>query len=233
MAMEFTGAGTGKRVELGTFDVPSGSDELSIFAWVIFYSFNIGDQRVISKALSHDIVDHWFMFSGLNSNQMRVRLKTGGTTLTHLETSAAINLNQLYHMGFVYNGSTVQFYRDGQQNGSSAQTGVLDQNGSVEVWIGDNPGINRKEFDGIVEDVRMYDRALSLGEVQTIYAARGGDDIVQGLSHRWLLNEGPAGQAATGAGVNKDMTGADHGTPTASPIYKASNLRFRRASARV
>ena len=224
MAMEFTGSGSGQHVDLGTFDVSSGIDELSIFAWLIFDSFTVGDQRVISKATSHDIPDHWFMFSGLTSSQMRVRLKTSGTTLTHVEDSSTINTGQLYHMGFVYNGSTVQFYRDGVASGSGSQSGNLDTSGSVSVWIADNPGINRKEFDGIIEEVRMYERALSAAEVATMYAAKGNDDIIHKLAHRWLLNEGYEGQTASGSGLNRDLTGADNGTPAASPVFRGSLL---------
>lgn len=231
MAIEFNGLGSGQYVGLGTFDVPSGSTALSIFAWIIFDSFTTGDQRIISKATSHDIEDHWFMFSGNTSSQMRVRLKTGGTTLTHYSNNVAINLGQLYHMGFVYNGSNVTFYRDGSSNGSSSQSGTIDTNGSVEVRIADNPGINRKEFDGKLEDVRMYNRALSAAEMKTIHAARGRDGIVDGLIHRWLLNEGYEGQSASGSGLNKDLVGTVNGTPAGSPAFRGSKLQYSRALA--
>ena len=159
---------------------------------------------------------------------MRTRLKTGGTTTTHFETSTAINTGQWYHMGFVYDGSNVIFYRDGVQNGSSSKTGTIDTSGSVEVRIADNPGPSRLELDGFVEDCRIYKRALSLPEVQTIYAARGHDGIIDGLLHRWLLNEGAPGTAATGTGSIKDLTGAVNGTPASSPSYRVSELSFSR-----
>jgi hypothetical protein len=226
MGIHFDGNGSGDHIDLGTLDVPSGVDELSIFAWVNFDSFTVGDQRVIAKATSHDVADHWFMLSSNGSNQMRVRIKTNGTTLTHYEDSATINTGQWYHMGFVYDGSNVTLYRDGSQNGSSGQSGNVDTNASVEVRIADNPGLNRKEFDGIIEDVRIYNRALSAAEVQTIYAARGRDDIIYGLLHRWLLNEGYPGQLASGSGFIKDLAGRVNGTPSGSPPFTASELTF-------
>ena len=61
MALRFDGNGSGDHIDLGTFDVPSGIDELSIFAWVNFDNFSLGDQRIISKATSHDVSAHWFM----------------------------------------------------------------------------------------------------------------------------------------------------------------------------
>jgi hypothetical protein len=227
MAIEFGGSGSGEHVDFGTLDLPSGLSALTILAWVKFNSFTLGDQRIISKATSHDVSAHWFMLSGNTSSQMRVRLKTGGTTTTHLEDSAAINTGQWYHMGFVYDGSNIIFYRDGVQNGSSSKTGVIDTSGSVEVRIADNPGIHRKELDGFVEDCRIYDRALSSSEVATLFASRGMDSNVHGLLHRWGLNEGPPGVAATGAGSVKDLRGGIDGTPASSPVYRTSELSLR------
>lgn len=44
-------------------------------------------------------------------------------------------------------------------------------------------------FDGRIADVRLYDRVLSLQEVQNIYTARGADRILGGLQGRWRLND--------------------------------------------
>jgi len=231
MAVEFGGIGSGEHVDFGTLDLPSGLSAMTILVWVMFNNFTVPDQRIISKATSSTANDHWFMFSSINSNQMRVRLKTGGATTTHFETSTAINTGQWYHMGFVYDGSNIIFYRDGAQNGSTAKTGVMDTSGSVEVRIADNPGSDRLELDGFVEDCRIYKKALSLGEVQTIYVAQGHDDIVDGLLHRWLLNEGSPGTAASGSGSNKDLVGAVNGTPASSPVYRESILSFGRRPA--
>ena len=231
MSIEFDGGGSGQHIDLGTLDLPAGLSAMSIFSWVKFNSFSVPDQRIISKATSSATEDHWFMLSSINTNQMRVRLRTGGTATTHFETSTAINTGQWYHMGFVYDGSNIIFYRDGVQNGSSAKTGVIDTSGAVEVRIADNPGTNRVELDGLIEDCRIYTKALSLAEAQTIHAARGRDDITDGLRHRWLLNEGAPGVAASGAGAIKDTLGRVNGTPAASPIYQSSRFAFHRSAA--
>jgi len=230
VAIEFAGAGSGQHVELGNLDLPSDLGVLTILSWVKFNNFATYDQRIISKATTWNEQDHYFMFSGITSSQMRVRLKTDGTVTTHFETSASINTGQWYHMGFVYDGSNIIFYRDGAQNGSSSKSGTIDTSGSVETWIADNPGTNRVELDGFVSDCRIYNRALSLAEVQTIHALQGSDDIIYGLLHRWLLNEGAPGITASGAGTAIDLVGSQNGTPAASPVYQGSELKFRRAA---
>lgn len=230
MALDFSGPGSGDHIDCGLVDLPSGLSECTIIAWCLFKD-TLTDQRVISKATDQQVVDHWFMFSGWSSTQMRARLKTSGTTLTHFDNASAITLNQWYHMGFVYDGSNVIFYRDGAQNGSSAQSGTIDTSGSVECRIADNPGPTRKEMNGCVEDCRIYTRALSAAEIQTIYAARGHDSIYDGLLHRWTINDGVAGTTASGSDSVKDIVGGFHGTPAGTPTYTASELTFRRRAA--
>jgi hypothetical protein len=52
---------------------------------------------------------------------------------------------------------------------------------------------------GILEDVRMYNRVLSAGEIKTLYACHGTDGIISGLLHRWILfTKGGAGADGVG-----------------------------------
>lgn len=228
MAIEFDGSGSGQHIDFGNLDLPEGLTQLTILMWVKFNSFTLGDQRIISKATSHSVQDHWFMFSGNNSNQMRARLKTGGSTTTHYENSSTINIGQWYHMGFVYNGSNIIFYRDGAQGGSSSKTGTINTSASVGVHIADNPGTDRKELDGSIEDCRIYKRALSIEEIQTIYTANGHDDILYNLVHRWLLDERSDGIVASGSDSIVDLMGTTHGSPVSNPYYRISERSFGR-----
>lgn len=77
--------------------------------------------------------------------------------------------------------------------------------------------------NGILEDVRVYNRILSASEVATIYACKGMDNIYYGLQNRWLLNEGYLGEVVT---APKDMVGLNHCMPTDSPTYDESPLTF-------
>jgi hypothetical protein len=82
-------------------------------------------------------------------------------------------------------------------------------------------------LDGVIDDLRYYNRILSANEVSTIYACRGSDNILYGLQARWLLDEGAEGVAATGTGTIKDATGVWHGDPVSSPVYAGSFLKTR------
>ena len=77
-----------------------------------------------------------------------------------------------------------------------------------------------RHFAGKIFDVRAYNRALSLAEIQTLYHSRGSDNIVNGLVGRWLMNEKSDGSTATVASSVIDISGnGNDGTPANSPIY--------------
>lgn len=81
--------------------------------------------------------------------------------------------------------------------------------------------------DGVIDDVRVYDRILTAEEVGTIYACRGVDNIINGLLYRWLMNEGAEGSIMSGSDSIKDIVGGKHGTPVGSPVYTGSFLKGR------
>ena len=86
------------------------------------------------------------------------------------------------------------------------------------------------EFEGQLDDLRVYDRSLGMSEIDTIIGARGRDGIVDGLQSRWLFNDAAPG-VASGAGLVRDRSGATHLTPTLSPLFIPSELTFRRRAA--
>lgn len=119
--------------------------------------------------------------------------------------------------------------------------GVLVTNTNVLLWNGNssnttsaaaslgeaNNGANF--YDGIMDDARVYNRALSAQEIQNIYYSRGKDSNVLGLVHRWTFREDSSGDAATGAGSTKDKgTGVLNGTPSNSPVFTGCLVSHRR-----
>jgi hypothetical protein len=65
--------------------------------------------------------------------------------------------------------------------------------------------------NGIMEDVRVYNRVLSAKEIQTIYTCKGSDGIFEGLVNRWIpFTKG------TGADIGADPVYDIQGKQTAS-----------------
>jgi len=224
--------GSTQYVDMGGIDVPGGTTAMSLFCWC--YVRTVGDLRILAKANgSAAVADAWWL-TGIDAGGQKHRLKTGGTAGTLL-AGPVYALNTWIHTGFTYDsagggGAGWIGYRDGAQTTTDgAKTGTVDVDNTVDFWIGGNPPVTDRQFDGIIADARVYDRALSADEMATVHAARGTDGIVDGLLHRWMLDELAFGVAATGVGTVKDLAaGAVDGDPIASPPYAHDQLKSRR-----
>jgi hypothetical protein len=167
-ALSFDGAND--HVDVGTFDVTGNA--LTLAAW--FHSRNLAncssaDCRILSKATGTAEQDHYFMLSTISSGSsavLRFRLRTNGTTTTLIAGSGALPEDTWVHAAAVYDGSTMELFLDGVPVGSTAKSGALSTNAGVGVWIGSNPpDASSKPWDGLIDEVRIYDRALTAGEI--------------------------------------------------------------------
>ena len=98
-------------------------------------------------------------------SQLRFRLRTG-TTTTSLETADyTVTEGQWIHVAAVYDGSNMTIYKDGVQAASTAKTGSI-TNGNAHVAFGNQPaGAGARAFDGLLDEVCLYDKALSVAEI--------------------------------------------------------------------
>jgi hypothetical protein len=60
----------------------------------------------------------------------------------------------------------MELFLDGVSVGSVPKSGSLSTDPSVGVWIGSNPPTaSSKPWDGLIDEVRIYDRALTPAEI--------------------------------------------------------------------
>jgi hypothetical protein len=109
----------------------------------------------------------------------------------------------------------------------STSTCVDSPTGTTLSIGGRNTAVVGDGLNGVLDDVRVYNRILTDNEVATIYACKGVDRIYDGLVNRWLLNEGADGVAMSGAGSVKDIIGLKNGTPSGAAAYRGSFLKKR------
>ena len=76
--------------------------------------------------------------------------------------------NEWHHTSLIYDGAKCKLYIDGAFNAEVNATGALNMSGSYtdRLLIG---GTGFYYFHGLIDDVRIYNRALSSNEVSTIY----------------------------------------------------------------
>jgi chitodextrinase len=88
----------------------------------------------------------------------------GGTLSSYLDSGQTPVVGQWQHVAATFDGTTAHYYVDGALVASRAVSGSV---GSSNTWrigaYGASPG---GFFDGVIDDVRVYNRALNAGEVQ-------------------------------------------------------------------
>ena len=162
-------------VDTGAWDV--SGQALTICAWLradTFTHLSSYDARIVSKANGVQEDDHTWMLSSIKvggAARLRFRLKTGGSTTTLIASGGDLTADRWIHAAAVYDGSQMMLYRDGAPVGSTPKTGDITAEPGLSVWLGDNPsGAGDRPFDGLLDDVRVYARALTPDEVAYLAA---------------------------------------------------------------
>jgi hypothetical protein len=73
--------------------------------------------------------------------------------------------NQFVHVACVWNATTVELYLNGALNASAGHS-ITPAANSSPLYIGQFGG-NTDRLDGVVDEVRIYSRALTKDEIQT------------------------------------------------------------------
>lgn len=156
---------------------------VTICAWVNPSSMTM--QRVVSRYTSASVdTEIW----GLDVYQNNCRMLMGKVTMGGLFGNQATYSVDAASGGSVpagtwsfiagsWDGSTMRVYVNGVQVGTFARTAaMLTSTTAMSIGADFRGGTTAAEyFDGSIEDVRIYNRALTQPELGTMYSTRGSD----------------------------------------------------------
>ncbi len=132
---------------------------ISVSAW--FYpTSNAVYQPIVSKVPA-GFATGWEMAN--SSGVYRVTLRN--STL-NIQTTA-VSLNQWHLITFTYDGTTLTLYADGVSVGST--TGSATPDSAANFMVATRAADISNKFSGSIDDVRMYNRAISATEVAALY----------------------------------------------------------------
>lgn len=107
---------------------------------------------------------------------------TGGPEVHGVTGQMDLSPNVWHHVCGTYDGSYLRLYMDGAQDpaGPVAYAGGIATN-HEPVYIGaQSQGLGQRPWDGFIDDVRLYGRALSPDQVETLY--KSGRRLAEGVS---------------------------------------------------
>ncbi len=183
-ALSFDGTGN-QVVTIPHSTSMSPTDAVSVSAWV--YITELTNRGILEKTISGAVNRQFLLFTEGNRFQFRV-VKT---TYYTVASDANVPLNTWVHVVGTYDGATVRMYINGvQQAATQSIAGPIDGGNGVTV-IG-SLGSSIYRMNGKIDEVRLYNRALSQSDVSALY--RSGQLTMrkvtqQNLIGYWALNE--------------------------------------------
>jgi tetratricopeptide (TPR) repeat protein len=161
-------------VDCGKGSIFDFTSEITIACWIKVDSFDETWQTIISKGDST-----WRLSRDRDSNQLHFAC-TGVAVPDDIYGSVRgktnVNDGKWHYVAGVYDGTRSCLYIDGVLDVSSEASGEIGTN-AWSVLIGANEETTAQErpdrsFDGLIDDMRIYDYALTEAEIKTLYGER-------------------------------------------------------------
>jgi hypothetical protein len=134
---------------------------ITIEAWIQVRAWDYNWQAIVTKGDSDYRLHRW-----MNSDNLSFDTNGG----YDVQGAANVNDGSWHHVVATWDGSTKYMYVDGVLDTTLAFTGPL-ANNSYDLAIGENLEMTGRYWDGLIDEVAVYNRALSATEVQLHYTS--------------------------------------------------------------
>ncbi|MFH1657192.1 MAG: LamG-like jellyroll fold domain-containing protein [bacterium] len=162
-ALEFNGSTNYVRV-------PDSQDlrienEITLEAWVNSKDLD-RSSYIINKRHSSSTLAWRSYTIGCGSNKFRFYISDASQTYT-LYTNNTYNGNEWHHIVGTWDGNNMRIYVNASEDGLMPKTGSIPYDTNY-LYIGGFD--STPEFIGTIDEVRIYDHALDMAEIQQLYA---------------------------------------------------------------
>jgi hypothetical protein len=155
-ALEFDG--DGDFVDCGKNSIFNIETNISVMSWIKVQELTKSWQAIVTQG-----DNSWRLHrSGSTDN---IAWGTSGLDPTDITGSINVNDGQWHHVAGVYDGSQKILYVDGNLDASANATGSIDSS-TYRVHIGENAQSTGRHWAGLIDDVRIYTRALAAEEIK-------------------------------------------------------------------
>jgi len=200
-------------INIGDIDaVNFGAGDWTYSVWVKRGSINT-DDMILGKDSGGS--NRQIILSIAPDNKVYILyFKATGTVLQNT-TATYTDITSWHHIIALRRGNSFEIYIDGisQSLGSLTGTHGTMQDVTSPLYIGGrvNPAA---PFSGSIDEVMIYNRALSVSEIKSIYASRNASYPKSGIVCHWTMDNNGinTGQAHPNGSTVKDSAGSNNGT---------------------
>lgn len=150
-----------------------GTAAVTICGW--FYLDSFGEGGVSPYGYGRILDSGKLIFSSYNSSShlLCAALSSNGGT-TYAYSAGHFVLNTWYHWAVTRTAAgVVNFYRNGMLSGTADQTSGTPAAATVNLFMG-NRSAGDRAYDGKIEDLRIFDSILTVGQIRRIWAQTAG-----------------------------------------------------------
>jgi hypothetical protein len=137
----------------------------TIAAWTRIDAFSADFRTIAAKAVGAEFDDTWEL--GLPGGTMGLRLQLA-TVAGPEDVTVGTTLGTWVHVAGTWDGATVRLYIDGQPLGESPAVDLVQDEHAISIGGGVDYGVDANFFDGAIDDVRIYRRALAYDEIAAL-----------------------------------------------------------------
>ncbi|MGD2094813.1 MAG: hypothetical protein PVH77_07390 [Phycisphaerales bacterium] len=164
-ALEFDG--NGDYVDCGNNAIFNITEEITLAVWVNANDLNNGEHNCwLGKG------DNAYAIKHQSGNNLEFFIYDGDWHSTNYTTNIESLNGEWHHMAGTYDGNALKFYLDGVLSVTTTYASSIGT-ATHNVYLGENSQATGRYFDGMLDDARIYSRALTAEEIV---------DVLQGVS---------------------------------------------------
>jgi len=158
--------GDGDYVDIGNAAALNITNQITVSAWIKVDTFDSNYQAIVTKGDSA-----WRLQRDEGNNNLEFActgVDVPGAEWSGIFGTKDVNDGQWHHAVGVYDGNMMRLYVDGDLDVSSKASGTIQIN-NKPVYIGENAERPGRYWNGLIDDVQVYNYALTSDEIATIY----------------------------------------------------------------
>jgi hypothetical protein len=163
--------GNDDEIDIPDSDLLDDTPVITVTCWVYPTRLDGDPRGPVSKRVYYTAENSWSMFF-YGGNRVNIDVETNNNRFA---SNRVFTPNQWYHLAFVYDGNLpsnqrVKFYVDGVLDRTAYEASSAISNTNSPMVIGQLNGNEQGFFEGLIDDVRVYRRALDPAEIAQLAA---------------------------------------------------------------